>query len=162
VLRAGQCLPICCTLIPARRHAWRIAMAQMLASRRWSRVLVLHGNDAGGHDPGSPPCRLRSKRFGLETRRGASIQTVGGSRAERDLANPLLVTANVEYGRGVGGRQRRRICAPAALSNFRCRGRSRRRLVCSPWHGRPTFERFGAPQPCAPLPARRWSPYDRS
>jgi len=50
VLRAGQCLPNLLHTYPSERMR-ADAMAQMLASRRWSRVLVLHGTTQEGHDP---------------------------------------------------------------------------------------------------------------
>jgi len=94
VLRAGQCLPNLLHTYPSERMR-ADAMAQMLASRRWSRVLVLHGTTQ------EDTTRLATvqasiKRFGLKPVAARPFKLSADPR-ERDLANPLLVTANVEY-----------------------------------------------------------------
>lgn len=94
VLRAAQCQPNLLHTYPSERMR-ADAVAQVLASRRWSRVLVLHG--AGPEDTtrlGAVQASI--KRFGLKPVATRQFKLSGDPR-ERDLANPLLLTANVDY-----------------------------------------------------------------
>ena len=94
VLRAGQCLPNLLHTYPSERMR-ADAMAQMLASRRWSRVLLLHGTT---QDDTTRLATVQAsiKRFGLKPVATRPFKLSADPR-ERDLANPLLLTANVEY-----------------------------------------------------------------
>lgn len=93
-LRGAQCLPNLLHTYPSERMR-ADAMAQMLASRRWNRVLVLHGATPADTN------RLASvqgsiKRFGLKPVATRQFKLSADPR-ERDLANPLLLTANLDY-----------------------------------------------------------------
>jgi ABC transporter substrate binding protein (PQQ-dependent alcohol dehydrogenase system) len=94
VLRAGQCLPNLLHTYPSERMR-ADAIAQMLASRRWSRVLLLHGST---QDDTTRLATVQAsiKRFGLKPVATRPFKLSADPR-ERDLANPLLLTANVDY-----------------------------------------------------------------
>lgn len=94
VLRGDKCLPNVLHTYPSERMR-ADAIAQMLASRRWNRVLLLHGTDV------EDSVRLASaqgamKRYGLKVVAERSFKLSADPR-ERDRANPLLLTANVDY-----------------------------------------------------------------
>ncbi len=93
-LRAAQCQPNLLHTYPSERMR-ADAVAQTLAARRWSRVLVLHGSTP------EDTTRLATvqaaiKRFGLKPVAARPFKLSADPR-ERDLANPLLLTANVDY-----------------------------------------------------------------
>jgi ABC transporter substrate binding protein (PQQ-dependent alcohol dehydrogenase system) len=93
-LRAAQCQPNLLHTYPSERMR-SDAVGQLLAARRWSRVLVLHGPSQ------QDSARLATvqatiKRFGLKPVATRPFKISADPR-ERDLANPLLLTANVEY-----------------------------------------------------------------
>jgi ABC transporter substrate binding protein (PQQ-dependent alcohol dehydrogenase system) len=94
ILRAGQCLPNLLHTYPSERMR-ADALAQTLASRRWSRVLVLHGPTQEDQTRlGTVQAAI--KRFGLKPVATRPFKLSADPR-ERELANPLLLTANVEY-----------------------------------------------------------------
>lgn len=93
-LRGSQCLPNLLHTYPSERMR-ADAMAQMLVARRWNRVLLLHGTSQ------EDAARLGAvqgsiKRFGLKPVATRPFKLSADPR-ERELANPLLLTANVDY-----------------------------------------------------------------
>jgi len=93
-LRAAGCQPNLLHTYPSERMR-ADAIAQMLTSRRWSKVLVLHGTSQ------EDAARLATvqasiKRFGLKPVATRPFKLSADPR-ERDLANPLLLTANLDY-----------------------------------------------------------------
>jgi ABC transporter substrate binding protein (PQQ-dependent alcohol dehydrogenase system) len=94
VLRAGQCLPNLLHTYPSERMR-ADALAQTLAARRWSRVLLLHGTTP---DDTTRLATVQAsiKRFGLKPVAARPFKLSADPR-ERDLANPLLLTANLDY-----------------------------------------------------------------
>jgi len=93
-LRAAQCQPNVLHTYPSERMR-ADALAQTLAARRWSRVLVLHGS---GPDDATRLATVQAsiKRFGLKPVATRPFKLSADPR-ERDLANSLLLTANVDY-----------------------------------------------------------------
>ncbi|HTT10553.1 MAG TPA: branched-chain amino acid ABC transporter substrate-binding protein [Burkholderiaceae bacterium] len=93
-LRAGQCQPNLLHTYPSERMR-ADALAQTLASRRWSRVLLLYGPS---QDDTTRLATVQAsiKRFGLKPVAARAFKLSADPR-ERDLANPLLLTANVDY-----------------------------------------------------------------
>jgi ABC transporter substrate binding protein (PQQ-dependent alcohol dehydrogenase system) len=94
ILRGAQCQPTLLHTYPSERMR-ADAMAQMLTSRRWSRVLVLHG---ASQDDAARLATVQAsiKRFGLKPIATRQFKLSADPR-ERDLANPLLLTANLDY-----------------------------------------------------------------
>lgn len=93
-LRGEKCQPNLLHTYPSERMR-ADALAQMLASRRWSRVLLLHGPSR------EDALRLASvegslKRYGLKVAAKRPFKLSADPR-ERDLANPLLLTAGADY-----------------------------------------------------------------
>jgi len=142
VLRAGQCLPNLLHTYPSERMR-ADALAQTLAVRRWSKVLVLHGTTA---DDTTRLATVQAsiKRFGLKPVAVRPFKISADPR-ERDLANPLLLTANLDYDvvwvvdtDGEFARQLPyRISLPRPVVGDGG-------LFAVAWA--PNFERFGAPQ----------------
>ena len=141
-LRQQQCRGNVLHTLPSERMR-SDALAQYLVSRRWSRVLLLHGPRA------DDALRLASvqnslRRFGLKTVDTRAFRLSADPR-ERQLANPLLLTGNADYdvvwvvdsdgefARGLPYRiaQARPVVGDAGL-------------LALAWA--PNFERFGAPQ----------------
>jgi ABC transporter substrate binding protein (PQQ-dependent alcohol dehydrogenase system) len=93
-LRGAQCQANLLHTFPSERMR-ADALAQTLAARRWSRVLVLHGSAA---DDAARLATVQAsiKRFGLKPVATRPFKLSADPR-ERDLANPLLLTANVDY-----------------------------------------------------------------
>ena len=93
-LRAAQCAPYLMHTLPS--HAMQAdALAQMLAARKWSKPLVLHGP--------LPQDRLllaafarSAKRFGLKPVAQRAFKLSNDPR-ERELGNVRLLTAGVDY-----------------------------------------------------------------
>jgi ABC transporter substrate binding protein (PQQ-dependent alcohol dehydrogenase system) len=71
------------------------AVAQTLLARKWSRVLVLHGPRA---EDASRLALVQAalKRYGLKPVAVRAFKLSSDPR-ERDLANPLLLTGNIDY-----------------------------------------------------------------
>jgi ABC transporter substrate binding protein (PQQ-dependent alcohol dehydrogenase system) len=93
-LRQQQCRANLLHTLPSERMR-SDALAQYLVSRRWSRVLLLHGPRAEDTQ------RLASvqhalKRFGLKTVDMRAFKLSADPR-ERQLANPLLLTGRADY-----------------------------------------------------------------
>ena len=93
-LRQQQCRPNLFHLLPSERMR-SDALAQYLVSRRWSKVLLLHGprpEDAVR----LASVQLSLKRFGLNTVATRPFKLSADPR-ERNLANPLLLTGNTDH-----------------------------------------------------------------
>jgi ABC transporter substrate binding protein (PQQ-dependent alcohol dehydrogenase system) len=141
-LRQQDCRPRLFHLIPSERMR-ADALAQTLVSRKWSKLLMLVGS--------SPQDQLRAataqasiKRYGLQVVAAKPFKLSADPR-ERDLANPLLLTAGVAYdvvwvvdSDGEFARSLPyRIVLPRPVVGDAG-------LVALAWHAQ--FERYGAPQ----------------
>lgn len=142
VLRAGKCLPNLLHTYPSERMR-SDALAQTLAARRWSRVLVLHGTTPDDTTR-LATAQASIKRFGLKPVATRPFKLSADPR-ERELGNPLLLTANLDYdvvwvvdSDGEFARQLPyRISLPRPVVGDAG-------LFAVAWA--PNFERFGAPQ----------------
>jgi ABC transporter substrate binding protein (PQQ-dependent alcohol dehydrogenase system) len=142
VLRAAQCQPNLLHTYPSERMR-SDAVGQLLAARRWSRVLVLHG-PSQQDSARFATVQATIKRFGLKPVATRPFKISADPR-ERDLANPLLLTANVDYDAvwvvdsdGEFARQLPyRVSLPRPIVGDAG-------LFAVAWA--PNFERFGAPQ----------------
>ena len=141
-LRGPQCQPHLLHTIPSERMR-ADALAQALAARRWSRVLLLAGPRA------ADAARLAVvqaslKRYGLKHVATRPFKLSADPR-EREIGNPLLLTANADYDVvwvvDTDGEFARtlpyRISAPRPVVGDAGQ-------VAAAWA--PHFERFGAPQ----------------
>ncbi|HSV59060.1 MAG TPA: ABC transporter substrate-binding protein [Variovorax sp.] len=141
-LREQDCRPRLFHVVPSERMR-ADALAQTLVSRKWSKLLLLVGP--------SPQDQLRSataqaslKRYGLQVVGTKSFKLSGDPR-ERDLANPLLLTAGSNYdavwvvdsdGEFARGLPYRTALPRPVVGDAG--------LVALAWHSQ--FERYGAPQ----------------
>lgn len=148
-LRERDCRPKLLHLLPSERMR-ADALAQALAQRRWSNVLLLTGP--------SPDDAVRSataqaaiKRYGLKLAASKPFKLSADPR-ERDLANPLLLTGM--SGGGMGGLAYDVVWVVDSDGEF-ARGLPYRTALPRPVVGdaglvalawSPAFERFGAPQ----------------
>jgi ABC-2 type transport system permease protein len=117
---------------------WRPDAGRRRAQRRWRRQPL--------------------KRYGLKLVASKPFKLSADPR-ERDLANPLLLTQG-GLRRGLGGRQRRRVRAHAALPHLLPRPVVGDGGLVARGLARAKFERFGAPQVTRRLPRRpggRWA-----
>lgn len=142
VLRGAACHPSLFHVAPSRRM-YADALAQFLAARRWTRVLVLQGPGEADRAIGEP-FAAAARRLGLKIVHTRPFKLSNDPR-ERDLANVALLTGNADYdavvvhdaegefARGVPGRTV--LPRPVAGSAG---------LVALTWH--PLQERYGAPQ----------------
>jgi hypothetical protein len=87
---AGRACTTCCE----RTHAQR-AIAQTLVSRKWSKLLLLVGASPLDQ-PRSATAQASIKRYGLQVVASKPFKLSTDPR-ERDLANPLLLTAGNAY-----------------------------------------------------------------
>jgi len=141
-LRQQDCRPRLFHLLPSERMR-ADALAQTLVSRKWSKLLMLVGS--------SPQDQLRAataqasiKRYGLQLVATKPFKLSADPR-ERDLANPLLLTAGATYDAvwvvDSDGEFARslpyRIVLPRPVVGDGG-------LVALAWHAQ--FERYGAPQ----------------
>ena len=141
-LRQQQCRPNLFHLLPSERMR-SDALAQYLVSRRWSKVLLLHGprpEDAVR----LASVQLSLKRFGLNTVATRPFKLSADPR-ERNLANPLLLTGNADYDVvwvvDTDGEFARALPYRTALPRPVVGDAG---LLALAWA--PHFERFGAPQ----------------
>ncbi len=142
-LRERDCRPTLLHLIPSERMR-ADALAQTLATRRWSQVLLLTGP---AEDERSATAQAAIKRYGLKLVASKPFKLSADPR-ERDLANPLLLTgvaasapydvvwvvdSDGEFARGLPYRTAlpRPVVGDAGL-------------VALAWAA--SFDRFGAPQ----------------
>ena len=141
-LREQDCRPHLFHIIPSERMR-ADALAQTLVSRKWSKLLLLVGP--------SPQDQLRAatvqaslKRYGLQVVGTKSFKLSGDPR-ERDLANPLLLTAGSNYdavwvvdsdGEFARSLPYRTVLPRPVVGDAG--------LMALAWHSQ--FERYGAPQ----------------
>jgi ABC transporter substrate binding protein (PQQ-dependent alcohol dehydrogenase system) len=141
-LREQDCRARLFHIIPSERMR-ADALAQTLVSRKWSKLLLLVGP--------SPQDQLRAataqasiKRYGLQVVATKAFKLSGDPR-ERDLANPLLLTAGSTYdavwvvdsdGEFARSLPYRTVLPRPVVGDAG--------LVALAWHAQ--FERYGAPQ----------------
>jgi len=93
-LRQQDCRPNLLHTLPSERMR-ADALAQYLMSRRWTRVLLLHGPRPEDR-PRLAAVQAALQRYGLKTVAQRPFKLSTDPR-ERDLANPLLLTGGVEH-----------------------------------------------------------------
>ena len=140
--RQQACLPNLFHTLPGERMR-ADAIAQTLLARRWSKVLLLHG--AVAEDAARLAlAQAAIKRYGLKPVALRPFKLSADPR-ERDLANPLLLTGNLDYdvvwvidsdGEFARGLPYRTALPRPVVGDAG--------LVALAWA--PNFERFGAPQ----------------
>ena len=140
--RQQACLPNLFHTLPGERMR-ADAIAQTLLARRWSKVLLLHG--PGAEDAARLAlAQAAIKRYGLKPVALRPFKLSADPR-ERDLANPLLLTGNVDYDVvwiiDSDGEFARALPYRTALPRPVVGDAG---LVALAWA--PNFERFGAPQ----------------
>lgn len=141
-LRQQDCRPRLYHLLPSERMR-SDALAQLLVSRKWSKLLLLTG--PGEADPARAAVAQASiKRYGLQVV-GSKPFKVSADPRERDLANPLLLTAGSGYdavwvvdsdGEFARSLPYRTVLPRPVVGDGG--------LVAIGWHAQ--FERYGAPQ----------------
>ncbi|TXH60172.1 MAG: branched-chain amino acid ABC transporter substrate-binding protein [Burkholderiaceae bacterium] len=141
-LRAQDCRTRLFHLIPSERMR-ADALAQTLVSRKWSSVLLLTGPSPADQQRAAT-AQASMKRYGLKVV-GSKPFKMSADPRERDLANPLLLTAGAQYDAvwvvDSDGEFARslpyRTVLPRPVAGIGG-------LVALAWHAQ--FERFGAPQ----------------
>jgi ABC transporter substrate binding protein (PQQ-dependent alcohol dehydrogenase system) len=141
-LRERDCRPRLLHLLPSERMR-ADALAQTLVSRKWTQVLLLSGPSASDAER-SATAQASIKRFGLKLV-GSKPFKLSADPRERDLANPLLLTAGVTYDAvwviDSDGEFARTLPYRSVLPRPVVGDAG---LVALAWQ--PQFERFGAPQ----------------
>lgn len=141
-LRGADCRARLFHLIPSERMR-SDALAQTLVSRKWTSVLLLTGPSPADQQRAAT-VQASMKRYGLKTA-GAKPFKVSADPRERDLANPLLLTAGAQYdvvwvvdsdGEFARSLPYRTVLPRPVVGDGG--------LVAVAWHAQ--FERFGAPQ----------------
>ena len=140
--RQQACLPNLFHTLPGERMR-ADAIAQTLLARRWSKILLLHG--PGAEDAARLAlAQAAIKRYGLKPVALRPFKLSADPR-ERDLANPLLLTGNLDYDVvwviDSDGEFARALPYRTALPRPVVGDAG---LVALAWA--PNFERFGAPQ----------------
>jgi ABC transporter substrate binding protein (PQQ-dependent alcohol dehydrogenase system) len=141
-LRGAGCHPQVFHLVPNQRMQVD-ALAQMLAARRWNRLLVLQGPTPADQRLGEAFSQA-ARKFGLKVGATRPFKLSNDPR-ERDLGNVTLLTANLDYDAvavidadGEFAREvpfRTVLPRPVVGTNG---------VTAQAWH--PHFERYGAPQ----------------
>jgi ABC transporter substrate binding protein (PQQ-dependent alcohol dehydrogenase system) len=141
-LRQQDCRDRLYHLLPSDRMR-SDALAQSLVSRKWSKVLLLVG-DRPLDTQRAAVAQASLKRYGLQVVASKAFKLSGDPR-ERDLANPLLLTAGSSYDVvwvvDSDGELARTLPYRTALPRPVVGDAG---LVPVAWHAQ--FERFGAPQ----------------
>lgn len=144
-LREGDCRARLVHLLPSERMR-ADALAQTLVARRWSQVLLLGGPSALDAERAAV-ARAAIKRYALKLVQSKPFKLSADPR-ERDLANPLLLTAASNTGNydvvwvvDSDGEFARSLPYRTALPRPVVGDAG---LVALAWHAQ--FERFGAPQ----------------
>ena len=141
-LRQQDCRPRLYHLLPSERMRTD-ALAQALVSRKWSKLLLLIGPSAQDQQRAAT-AQASIKRYGLQVV-GTKPFKVSTDPRERDLANPLLLTAGSSYdavwvvdsdGEFARGLPYRTVLPRPVVGDAG--------LVALAWHAQ--FERYGAPQ----------------
>ncbi|MGK6311111.1 branched-chain amino acid ABC transporter substrate-binding protein [Variovorax sp. DT-64] len=141
-LRQQDCRARLFHLIPSERMR-SDALAQTLVSRKWSKVLLLVGASAQDASR-SATAQASIKRYGLQLV-GSKPFKLSADPRERDLANPLLLTAGSNYDAvwvvDSDGEFARTLPYRTVLPRPVVGDGG---LVALAWHAQ--FERYGAPQ----------------
>lgn len=141
-LRQQDCRARLFHLIPSERMR-SDALAQTLVSRKWSKLLLLVGSSAQDASRAAT-AQASIKRYGLQLV-GSKPFKLSADPRERDLANPLLLTAGSSYdavwvvdsdGEFARMLPYRTVLARPVVGDGG--------LVALAWHAQ--FERYGAPQ----------------
>jgi ABC transporter substrate binding protein (PQQ-dependent alcohol dehydrogenase system) len=119
------------------------ALAQLLAIRRWNKLLVLQGPDAADKQFGEAFARS-SRKFGLKVGATRPFKLSNDPR-ERELGNIALLTANVDYDAvaviDADGEFAREVPYRTVLPRPVVGANG---VTAQAWHAH--FERYGAPQ----------------
>ena len=141
-LRGAGCHPQLFHTIPNRRMQ-ADALAQMLAIRRWNRVLVLQGPGPADQERGKAFAQA-ARKFGLKIVATRPFKLSNDPR-ERDLGNIALLTANADYDAvaviDADGEFARGVPYQTVLPRPVVGANG---LTAQAWHSH--FERYGAPQ----------------
>lgn len=141
-LRQQDCRARLFHLLPSERMR-SDALAQTLVSRKWSKLLLLAGPSAEDQQRAAT-AQASMKRYGLQVVASKPFKLSADPR-ERELANPLLLTAGVQYdavwvvdsdGEFARSLPYRTVLPRPVVGDAG--------LVALGWHAQ--FERFGAPQ----------------
>jgi ABC transporter substrate binding protein (PQQ-dependent alcohol dehydrogenase system) len=141
-LRQQDCRPRLYHLLPSERMR-ADAVAQTLVSRKWSKLLLLIGPSAQDQQRAAT-AQAAIKRYGLQVVASKPFKLSTDPR-ERDLANPLLLTASNAYdavwvvdsdGEFARSLPYRTVLPRPVVGDAG--------LVALAWHAQ--FERYGAPQ----------------
>lgn len=141
-LREQDCRARLFHILPSERMR-ADALAQTLVSRKWSKLLLLVG-PSEQDQLRAAAAQASIKRYGLQVAATKSFKLSGDPR-ERDLANPLLLTAGSTYdavwvvdsdGEFARGLPYRIVLPRPVVGDAG--------LVALAWHAQ--FERYGAPQ----------------
>ena len=141
-LRQQDCRPRLFHLLPSERMRTD-ALAQTLVARKWSKLLLLTGPSAADQQR-SATAQASIKRYGLQVVASKPYKLSADPR-ERQLANPLLLTAGAQYdavwvvdsdGEFARSLPYRTVLPRPVVGDAG--------LVALAWHAQ--FERFGAPQ----------------
>jgi len=141
-LRQQDCRPHLYHLLPSERMR-ADAIAQTLVSRKWSKLLLLVGPSPQDQQRAAT-AQASIKRYGLQVVAAKPFKLSTDPR-ERDLANPLLLTAGNAYdavwvvdsdGEFARGLPYRTVLPRPVVGDAG--------LVALAWHAQ--FERYGAPQ----------------
>jgi len=141
-LRQQDCRPRLYHLLPSERMR-ADAIAQTLVSRKWNKLLMLVGPGAQDQQRAAT-AQASIKRYGLQVV-GSKPFKLSTDPRERDLANPLLLTAGTAYdavwvvdsdGEFARGLPYRTVLPRPVVGDAG--------LVALAWHSQ--FERYGAPQ----------------
>ncbi|HEY9023721.1 MAG TPA: ABC transporter substrate-binding protein, partial [Burkholderiaceae bacterium] len=141
-LRQQDCRPRLYHVLPSERMR-ADAIAQTLVSRKWSKLLLLIGTSPTDQQRAAT-AQASIKRYGLQVV-GSKPFKLSTDPRERDLANPLLLTAGSSYdavwvidsdGEFARGLPYRTVLPRPVVGDGG--------LVALAWHAQ--FERYGAPQ----------------
>jgi ABC transporter substrate binding protein (PQQ-dependent alcohol dehydrogenase system) len=141
-LRQQDCRARLFHLLPSERMR-ADAMAQTLVSRKWTKLLLLTGPSAADQQRAAT-VQASIKRYGLQVVASKAYKLSADPR-ERELANPLLLTAGAQYdavwvvdsdGEFARSLPYRTVLPRPVVGDAG--------LVALAWHAQ--FERFGAPQ----------------
>lgn len=141
-LRQQDCRPRLFHLIPSERMRTD-ALAQTLLSRKWNKLLLLAGPSPADQQRAAT-VQATMKRYGMQVVASKPFKLSADPR-ERDLANPLLLTAGAAYDAvwvvDSDGEFARTLPYRTVLPRPVVGDAG---LVAVGWHAQ--FERFGAPQ----------------
>jgi ABC transporter substrate binding protein (PQQ-dependent alcohol dehydrogenase system) len=141
-LRAGDCRARVFHVAASERQR-ADALAQTLVSRKWTKLLVLAGSSPADQQR-LQVVQAAMKRYGLQAVATKPFKLSGDPR-ERDLANPLLLTAGAQYDAvwvvDTDAEFARTLPYRTVLPRPVVGDAG---LVAVAWHAQ--FERFGAPQ----------------